>query len=194
MEKVLIVDDTKNIRLLLTKCMMHEGYQVESADDGLEALELLRTSKFDLIFLDIKMPKLSGTEVLKCIREMEVHTPVIIITAYPTVKNAVECTKLGVVNYLQKPFTVEKIRSVLNELMSRQQDYSICKETENYLKEAKELLDTGCFSDSLKILKAAVSRELDNAELYLLISETYRGLGNQENAERFYKTYQLFKK
>jgi len=99
-----------------------------------------------------------------------------------------------VVNYLQKPFTVEKIRSVLNELMSEHPDFGIYKQTDNYLKEAKELLDADCFKDSLKILKTAVSKELDNAELYLLISESYRGLGNQENAERFYKTYQLFKK
>lgn len=70
---------------------------------------------FDLAFLDIKMPHFSGTEVLKQIRQNGINTPIIIITAYATVKNAVACTQMGAVGYLQKPFTSEKVRNVLRE-------------------------------------------------------------------------------
>jgi len=77
--------------------------------------------------------------------------------------------------------------------MNPKKDSNIFKETQNYLKQVEELLNAGHFSDSLKILKTAVSKELDNAEIYLLISETYRGLGNQQNAEKFYQTYLIFK-
>ena len=105
MKKVLIVDDTKNIRMLLSKCLELEGFEVDTAADGLEAVRMLSKNDYDLAFLDIKLPEISGTEVLKRIRGIGVDVPVIIITAYATVKNAVDCTKLGSVAYLQKPFT-----------------------------------------------------------------------------------------
>lgn len=117
MERVLVVDDTKNIRTLLSKCLELEGYSVETASDGKDAIRRILTEPFDLIFLDIKMPQFSGTEVLKQIRECGVDTPVVIITAYATIKNAVECTKLGAVAYLQKPFTAEKVKNTLKEIL-----------------------------------------------------------------------------
>lgn len=116
MERVLVVDDTKNIRTLLSKCLELEGYEVETASDGKEAIGKIMGTPFDLIFLDIKMPQFSGTEVLKKIRENGINTPVIIITAYATIKNAVECTKMGAVAYLQKPFTAEKVKNTLKEI------------------------------------------------------------------------------
>jgi two-component system, OmpR family, response regulator len=118
MKKVLVVDDTKNIRMILTKCLELEGYEVMTASDGKQALETFLTHNFDLAFLDIKLPEIRGTEVLKRIREQGIKTPVIIITAYATVKNAVECTNMGAVAYVQKPFSADKIRSVLKEMES----------------------------------------------------------------------------
>lgn len=116
MPKVLVVDDTKNIRNMLTTCLEIEGYKVVSASNGREAFDLLHAGEFDLVFLDIKLPEISGTEVLRRIREMGNTVPVIIMTAFATVKNAVECTKPGAVAYLQKPFTAEKVRHVLAEI------------------------------------------------------------------------------
>lgn len=116
MKKVLVVDDAKNIRMLLTKCLELEGYQVKTATNGKDALVLFSSERFDLAFLDIKLPELSGTEVLRRIRAQGNDTPVIVITAYPTVKNAVECTKLQSITYLQKPFTADRLRAVLKEV------------------------------------------------------------------------------
>lgn len=192
MKKILVIDDTKNIRVLLTKCLEHEGYQVETASDGLEALDMFGKSKYDLVFLDIKMSKLSGTEVLKSIREMGIQTPVIIITAYATVKNAVECTKLGAVTYLQKPFTAEKIRAVLNELMNRNEENGLLGQTDRILKQSKELIDAGACFDALEMLKTIIAKELDNPDVYFLISKAYQGMGNKEKAEKFFKTYMTF--
>ncbi|KNF08897.1 response regulator [Gottschalkia purinilytica] len=94
MKKVLVADDTKNIRNLLTTCLKHEGFEVTSVENGEKALEIFENQIFDLAFLDIKMPKISGTEVLRKIREQGVQTPVVIITAFPTIKNAIECTQM----------------------------------------------------------------------------------------------------
>jgi DNA-binding NtrC family response regulator len=192
-KRILVIDDTKNIRMLLTKCLEHEGYQVETASDGQEALDMFKSNSYDLAFLDIKMSRLSGTEVLKSIREIGIETPVIIITAYATIKNAVECTKLGAVTYLQKPFTAEKIRTVLSEFMNRFEHKGLLTQTENILEQSRKLIAAGAFSDALEMLREIIGKEIDNPEVYFLISKVYHGMGYMENADRFYKTYQLFK-
>ena len=191
MKKVLVVDDTKNIRLLLSKCLELEGYEVQTANDGQQAIELFKNDHFDLAFLDIKMPEIRGTEVLKRIREMGIDTPVIIITAYATIKNAVDCTKMGAVAYLQKPFTTDKIKSVLNDLCFCPQEAEP-KGLKNTLESAKSLIDRKSYTKALDLLKSIISVELDNAEVYLLISKAYEGLDDREKAEKFYRTFQLF--
>lgn len=116
MKTVLIADDTKNIRLMLSKCMELIGWKVLCAENGSRALALLEQQRVDLIMLDIKMPELSGTEVLRRLRSAGDTTPVIVMTAYGTIKNAVETTNLGAVAYLQKPFTTDKLCRTLEQL------------------------------------------------------------------------------
>ncbi len=193
MKKVLVVDDTKNIRMILTKCLELEGYEVMTASDGKQALEMFKSYTFDLAFLDIKLPEIRGTEVLKRIREQGITTPVIIITAYATVKNAVDCTNLGAVAYVQKPFSADKIRTILKEM----ENNPIYRESEKLSTEelftgAQSSLDKHDYDKALELAKKALSSELNNPEFYLLISKAYEGLGSKENAERFYKFYKLF--
>jgi two-component system, OmpR family, response regulator len=185
MKKVLVIDDSKSIRSLLAKCLEIEGYEVLTANDGLQALDLLKSEKFDLFFLDIKMPKVSGTEVLKKIREIGIKSPVIIITAYATIKNAVDCAQLGVVAYLQKPFTVDKVKSVLQKIQF--QDNNMMES----IKQIEAAINNGLFEEALKLLKEAISIEPTNAELYLLFSKTYKGIGDMEYGEKFYQMYKL---
>lgn len=193
MKRVLVVDDTKNIRILLSKCLELEGYKVSMASDGLQALELFKNEKFDLAFLDIKMPQFSGTEVLKRVREAGITTPIIIITAYATIKNAVECTQMGAVAYLQKPFTADKIRSVLNEIF-HQPCTDVEEETlESIIKRIEEALAVKDFSYGLELLKKATAIEPANANIFLLFSKAYQGLGDNENARKFQDMYQVLK-
>jgi two-component system, OmpR family, response regulator len=186
MKKVLIVDDIKNIRNLLTTCLEVEGYKVESTMDGIKALEIIENEKFDLIFMDIKLPELSGTEVLRRIRKMGITTPVIIMTAFATVKNAVECTKLGAVAYLQKPFTAEKVRHVLTEIIGGSEDNAF------YHQQAKELIAVGKMNDAYGQLKKALALDPDCGETYELIAEIYEAKGDTKAAERFYRIAQQF--
>jgi len=150
MKKVLVTDDTKNIRTLLTTCLEIEGYEVQTASDGKQALDLFKGQHFDLAFLDIKMPLISGTEVLKTIRKQGIFTPVIIITAFATVKNAVECTKLGAVAYLQKPFTADKVRAVLREV----HEFEVSKIRREDLNTIISLLNDGSYTDAIHLLKS----------------------------------------
>ncbi|HBF37116.1 MAG TPA: response regulator [Firmicutes bacterium] len=183
MKKVLVVDDTKNIRTLLTMCLELEGYQVITACNGREALTLLQSEPLDLAFLDIKLPEITGTEVFRRAREDGVNTPIIIMTAFATVKNAVECTKLGAVLYLQKPFTAEKVRRILQEitqtLSPKKQD------VEGYLLKAKNLIAVGKLAEAFELLKSSLAIDPSYGEIYQLIAAIYTAQGDSKEAERF---------
>jgi two-component system, OmpR family, response regulator len=183
MRKVLIVDDTKNIRTLLTMCLEAEGYQVTAAGDGKQALELLQQNQFHLAFLDIKLPELPGTEVLRRVRELGIDVPIIIMTAFATVKNAVECTKLGAVVYLQKPFTAEKIRRVIQEISDGES--ADADSIEILLSDAKKLLANCKYNDSFQQLKNALALDPGCGEIYRLIAAVYEAQGECKQAERF---------
>lgn len=191
MKKVLVIDDTKNIRLLLTTCLELEGYLVTTANDGKKAYELLEAEVFDLIFLDIKLPELSGTEVLRKTREAGIETPVIIMTAFATVKNAVECTKLGAVAYLQKPFTAEKVRNILTEVESQISPNQ--KSIDSYLRSSWELINANKLTEAFELLKKALSANPEHGEIYDLMAKIYESQGNIINATKFHEIGQLLK-
>lgn len=183
---ILVVDDTKNIRILLQKCLESEGHAVTAAESGRAALEALRAMPFDLIFLDIKMPEFSGTEVLRVAREMGIRTPVIVITAYATVKNAVECTNLGAVAYLQKPFTADKIRTVLQEYeTSRHAPAAKTDAPETFLSGARSALSGGAFDEAERLLREALARQPLEPEIYRLLAEACERRGKTAEAEQY---------
>jgi DNA-binding NtrC family response regulator len=190
MVDVLVIDDTKNIRMLLTKCLEFEGYTVSTASDGTSALDMISKKRFDLIFLDVRMPEISGTEVLKRIREMGINTPVVIITAFGTVKNAVDCTQLGAVVYLQKPFTENKIKQVLEVLHFKPERSSL----ENILSLAQGQIKSERFSDAERLLRNSLSTFPMAPEIYLLMSKVYNGLNQSAEADKFLAISTLLQK
>lgn len=114
-EKILVVDDEKLVRDFIVETLKRKNYDVESADSGQKALSILKDRSFDLVITDMKMPDLTGIELLKKIKEIAPETLVIIITAYGTVENAVEAMRLGAFNYLIKPFTPDSIEAILEK-------------------------------------------------------------------------------
>lgn len=196
MQKVLVVDDTKNIRLLLTTCLELNGYDVVQAKDGNEALKIFETDSFSLVFLDIKLPEVSGTEVLRRIRKNGNNTPVIIMTAFATVRNAVECTKLGAVAYLQKPFTADKVKHVLHEMINENTPTSKTNNTipntesktlEDYIKKSSQLISIGKYNEAYDILKKTLSLDPLHKKTYELISEVCNKKKKYEEADKFLK-------
>jgi Response regulator containing CheY-like receiver, AAA-type ATPase, and DNA-binding domains len=181
MAGVLVIDDTKNIRILLTQCLKFEGYDVMTAGGGAEALRLLAGNAFDLIFLDVRMPELSGTEVLRQMRQMGVNTPVVMITAFGTVKNAVECTQLGAVAYLQKPFTENKVKQVLEEVLHFKPERS---KLDNILALADEQIKSSRLSDAELLLKNALPEYFLEPRVYSMLTDVYLNLGKTEQAEQ----------
>lgn len=183
-KQVLVVDDTKNIRTLLARCLELEGYEVTAAANGREGLALMLERRYDLIFLDIKLPELSGTEVLRRMRSAGIQTPVVVITAYPTVKNAVECTRLGVASYLQKPFTAERLLNTLRELEQAA--------PENGPDSALEALEAGDGARALQLLSALLAEHPQDPVVYAGMAKAYRLLGDEISADKFQTISELF--
>jgi len=117
-ERILVVDDDAVIREGLRRVLGMEGYLVETQTNGRAALDLLQESSFDLLITDLKMPGMSGLEVLQAVRVLQPEMPVILITGYAAVDNAVEVMKSGAADYLAKPFAneelVAKVRKALD--------------------------------------------------------------------------------
>lgn len=197
MKRVLVIDDTKNIRILLSTCLELRGYEVITADNGLEALNIINNTNeaIDLIFLDIRMPGISGTEVLKNIKEARMSCPVVIMTAFATVKNAIECTKLGAVVYLQKPFSPDRINIVLDEIESKRVPNKNESNIDLIMAEARRLLDQNDMDKYNKIhelLKKVIGMDPYNKEVYLMISQFNGLIGNKVEERRFQDIYNLF--
>ena len=110
---IMIVDDEEIIRESFLHWFEKLGHRVEAAASGLEALEKLEKSPFEVLFVDIKMPGMDGIEVLGKVKEEYPETIVVIITAYGSIETAVKAMKMGATDYLLKPFKPEQLSLVL---------------------------------------------------------------------------------
>jgi DNA-binding NtrC family response regulator len=108
-ENILVADDDAVIREGLRRILSREGYQVETQPNGRLAMDRLQEAAFDLLITDLKMPGMSGMEVLQAVRVLQPEMPVILITGFAAVDNAVEVMQKGAADYLAKPFTNEEI-------------------------------------------------------------------------------------
>lgn len=119
--RVLVVDDDKNLRFVLTTELAEEGFTVEATDDGALALEMVRGQEFDVMLLDLNMPTLGGLEVLRKVRESECLTEIVVLTGHGTISTAVEAMKLGAYDFFTKPFKIEEVAAVIEKAAEKRQ-------------------------------------------------------------------------
>ncbi len=118
--RILVVDDELSIRISLGDLLRRDGHQVEAADCAESALDSLKTQSFDLMIVDIKMPGMSGLEMLERIKEDDPDTPVVMMTAYGSINSAVQAMKLGAVDYVIKPFDPLEIGMLVERILKNQ--------------------------------------------------------------------------
>ena len=109
MSRVLVLEDELGFQTLLTEVLGGAGHEVVSAQSGAVALDLAAEHPFDLLLVDNRMPGISGLEFLKRFRAIDSHAPVIIMTAYADVPVVVEAMRLGVIDFLVKPFSLDSL-------------------------------------------------------------------------------------
>lgn len=116
-EKILIIDDDEGLVHFLSRYFRRKGYEVTCCLKGSDALEKIRSTAFDLILLDYKMPGLNGLETLSSIKAVEIKTPVIVMSAYGTTDLAIETMKRGAYDYLTKPFDSRDLSRIVGEAL-----------------------------------------------------------------------------
>ncbi|NRA32475.1 MAG: sigma-54-dependent Fis family transcriptional regulator [Polyangiaceae bacterium] len=116
-KQLLVVDDEPNLRRVLSAQLTRDGYDVHTAEDGEQGLQMLADHHFDLVISDLKMPKVDGMQLLREASVLEPQLPVVIITAHGTVDNAVEALKTGAFDYITKPFDQDEVRMVVRKAL-----------------------------------------------------------------------------
>ena len=115
--RVLVVDDEPIVTKSCRRVLAGQGYDVETTLSGREGLDRAFTERFDLVMTDLKMPDLDGMELVRALRKERPQTVIVIITGYGTVPTAVEAMKLGVADYVEKPFTPEEIAEAVDHAL-----------------------------------------------------------------------------
>ena len=116
---VLVVDDERTLRFTLRESLAEEGYRVDTAADGAEALDKMERGDFTLVLLDQKLPDLNGLEVLKRIKAKRPDAQVVMMTAFGKFEDAVEAAKAGCFDYVGKPFELAKLTAAVTGTLVR---------------------------------------------------------------------------
>jgi DNA-binding NtrC family response regulator len=183
--RVLVADDERNIRKNLALVLEAQGYQVDEAKDGDEALDLCKQSHPDIAFVDLHMPKMQGLDVLAHIRALSPKTAVVIITAYGSAANATEAMKLGAVDFLEKPFEPKIIGILAEEIILRQRTEPKGS-FDDYMHLADLAEGRSALIEARAYLKAAMLLGLDRAEPYWRLGSLWEKEGDQKLAVQYY--------
>jgi DNA-binding NtrC family response regulator len=140
--RILVVDDDESIRKTIATILEGEGYIVETAENGKEAIEKTNAKFFNLALVDIRLPDTEGTKLLTAMKETTPKMVKIIVTGYPALQNAVEAVNKGADGYVLKPVDIDSLLKTIKEHLKRQkeaQKYSEQKVTEFIETRAREL-------------------------------------------------------
>jgi DNA-binding NtrC family response regulator len=187
MKPILIVDDEKNIRLIMSQALQPLNVEVQSAENGEEALQKLHETSFGLVCLDLNMPGIDGLQVLRQIEEQWPEIRVIMVTAHGTIDSAVEAMKHGAVDFIQKPFKSEEIQDLARKVLERDQlnnetavDYpSMIELTKRYIGDHK-------FDFAREMVQKAIASDPSQPEAYNLYGALLEINGDRLEALKFY--------
>ncbi|MDD5154134.1 MAG: sigma-54 dependent transcriptional regulator [Thermodesulfobacteriota bacterium] len=175
MESILIVDDEKNYLIVLKELLSEENYEVVTAENAPQALEIFKESDFDLVLTDMKMPNMDGIELLENIRSVNSEIPVIVMTAYATVEKAVKAMKKGAFDYVTKPFQNEELKITVRKAIDL---YKLRRENLNLRHEVSRKYQFGNIigkSPAMLKLYEMIEKVADTKATVLITGETGTG-------------------
>lgn len=187
-QRVLVVDDEKNIRLTVSQVIEDMGLEADSAADGKEALQRIREKHYDLILLDLKMPGLDGMKVLKKVTDLRPDIRTIIITAHGTIDSAVEAMKTGAVDFLQKPFIPSDIRDVVSRMLFREDAGKVqTREYAQCIELVKKHIAELRWTAAMEMARKAVGIDPRRPEAFNLMGVVYEKTGDKGMAAKNYR-------
>ncbi len=170
--RILTVDDEKNIRHLISNEFSLEGFDVVTAASGEEGLALFKSSRFDVVILDIKLPKLSGIEILKKMKQISPTTEIIMITGYSDIRSAVEAIKLGARDYVTKPFKLDELLTLVRHSIQKKPPASDTVEKTDDFQAVNSSQIIRCPSQAMKKIYDIVDRIASSDYTVLICGET----------------------
>ena len=150
MTKILIIDDEKPIRNTLREILEYEKFQVDDAEDGLIGINLVKSTDYDVVLCDIKMPKMDGTEVLEQILEMKPNTSVVMISGHGNIETAVDALKKGAFDYIAKPLDLNRLLVTVRNALDRT---TLVEETKILKRQVSKGKDVDMIGESEEINK-----------------------------------------
>lgn len=181
MANILVVDDERNVRNLIRKILEENDHTVTTIATGEEALVELRKSKFDLLILDLKLPGMSGTELLRRMEQEGLELPVLIVSAVTNAAPVVEAMKHGAHDYLSKPFSAQDLLKKVEELLN-QEHLSF----ERLVRLIEEKLEQGKLVVAEKLARKLFMIRPD-AEAHFIYAMVMEKLGNKNLAHKYLK-------
>ena len=169
---ILVVDDERNIRRTLDMILVGEGYTVLCAESGAHAAALAEQHRPDAVILDIVLPDIDGIEVLKRIKAQTVDLPVIMISGHGTVQDAVQATRLGAYDFLEKPLSREKVLLTLEHAL---QARSLAEENRSLRQEAEARFEMIGDSPAMRAIRDQVGRVAPTGGRVLILGESGTG-------------------
>jgi len=174
MAKVLIVDDEKSIRKTLRDILEFEKFTVGEAGDGIEALTKLKREKFDVIIMDIKMPKMDGMEALERIQDIVPDTPVVLISGHGNIETAVEAVKKGAFDYISKPPDLNRLLITIRNALDKGSLITETKVLKKRVSKSKTQVIIG-ESDAIQAVNETIDRVAPTEARVLITGENGTG-------------------
>ena len=155
MAKILIIDDEKSIRITLKEILEYEKYEVEEAKDGLEGLAMIEANDYDVVLCDVKMPKMDGIELLDKALALEKDTQYIMISAHGNIEIAVDCTKKGAYDFIQKPPDLNRLLLTVRNALDKS---GLVQETKTLKKKISKSFDILGESEAIEKIKKTIEK------------------------------------
>lgn len=172
MANILLVDDEKSIRKTLKEILEYEGYSVDEAQDGAEGWKLIQENEYDIVLLDIKMPKMDGLEVLEKVNQANPDLPVIMISGHGTLETAVEAVKKGAFDYVAKPPDLNRLLITIRNALDKSNLITETKVLKRRVTKTREMIGE---SPAIQKIKETIERVAPTDARVLITGENGTG-------------------
>jgi len=186
---ILVVDDERNVRLMY-RAALDNMFKVDEADSAAKALEMFIAHRYDVAILDLRMPEMTGLELLEQMNHLGINTPVVFVTAYADVPNAVSAMKFGAIDFLQKPVTPDQLRTIVKDILVRhtidERKNQEPHDFEYFLRCAKRAINLRDFSSARRNLISALEIDADSPQALNLAGVMFEMREEFDQARRYY--------
>jgi DNA-binding response OmpR family regulator len=186
---ILVVDDERNVRLMY-RAALDNMFDIDEADSAGKALEMFLARRYDIGILDLRMPEMTGLELLEQMNNAGITTPVVFVTAYADVPNAVSAMKFGAIDFLQKPITPDQLRAVVKDVLVRHafedRKSPEPRDFEYYLRCAKRAINLRDFPAARRNLVSALEINPDSPQALNLAGVMFEMREEFDQARRYY--------